>query len=113
MRETFMSEHGIKDFGLAGYGDICVNLADTVYLFSSRASYTEIINSVVRLEEQGAKPVLEGDIVRCLQRVEYLIRELLATAILIGDPSLQQLFSEVHASFKTELVFVNSLYFQG
>ena len=113
LKEKLMLEAQIVDFGLVGYAEICVNLADTVYLFSSKASYTEIIHSVSKLEELGAKPVLEGDIVRCLQRVEYLVRELRAAAFLIGDPSLVEKFGEVHTTFKNELVFVNSLYLQS
>ena len=113
LKSNLMLESQIKDFGIVGYGDICVNLADTVFLFSSKASYTEIIHSVVKLEELGAKPVLEGDIVRCLQRVEYLVRELLTAAFLIGDPNLVEKFGEVHVTFKNELVFVNSLYLQN
>ena len=113
LRAEFMANVAIKSFGIPSYGDICVNLVDTVFLFASQASYEEIIKSVDRMEELGAKPVLEGDIVRCLQRVEYLVRELLAMAFIIGDQNLAARFGEVRQAFKSELVFVNSLYLQS
>ena len=113
VRADFMKHVGITEFGIPNYGDVCVNLVDTVFLFASQSSYAEIIQSVDRMEQLGAKPVLEGDIVRCLQRVEYLVRELLAMTFIIGDQNLAARFQEVHQAFKSELVFVNSLYLQS
>jgi antiviral helicase SKI2 len=54
--------------------------------------------------------VQEGIIVRCIQRLDELIRDVKDAARIIGDPILGKKMEDASASIKRDIVFANSLY---
>lgn len=56
--------------------------------------------------------VQEGIIVRCIQRIDELLKELMAAANLIGDVELAGKIAEASKCIRRDIVFSVSLYVQ-
>lgn len=56
--------------------------------------------------------VQEGIIVRCIQRIDELLKELMAAANLIGDVELAGKIAEASKCIRRDIVFSVSLYIQ-
>jgi len=54
--------------------------------------------------------VFEGSIIRCMRRLEELMRQLSAAAKGIGNTQLEQKFAEGISKIKRDIVFAASLY---
>ena len=54
--------------------------------------------------------VQEGIIVRCIQRLDELIRDVKDAARIIGDPILGKKMEDASACIKRDIVFAASLY---
>lgn len=57
-------------------------------------------------------PVQEGTVVRAIQRLEELLRELRQAARVVGDPALAAKMEAAAAMIKRDIVFAASLYTQ-
>lgn len=57
-------------------------------------------------------PVQEGAVVRCIQRLEELCRELRRAACLVGEPGLAAKMEAASTMIKRDIVFAASLYTQ-
>ncbi|XP_066065514.1 LOW QUALITY PROTEIN: superkiller complex protein 2 [Chamaea fasciata] len=57
-------------------------------------------------------PVQEGSVVRAIQRLEELLRELRGAARVVGDPALASKMEAAAAMIKRDIVFAASLYTQ-
>jgi len=54
--------------------------------------------------------VFLGSVIRCMRRLEELLRQLCAAAKAIGNSELELKFSEAIARIKRDIVFAASLY---
>lgn len=54
----------------------------------------------------------EGIVVRCIQRLDELLRDIRDAARVIGDPMLTKKMDEASTSIKRDIVFAASLYTQ-
>ena len=54
----------------------------------------------------------EGIIVRCIQRLDEVLRDVRNAARIIGDPILYQKMEEASTAIKRDIVFAASLYTQ-
>lgn len=52
----------------------------------------------------------EGIIVRCIQRLDEICKEVRSAARLVGDPSLFEMMGVVSQSIRRDIVFAASLY---
>lgn len=57
-------------------------------------------------------PLQEGAVVRCIQRLEELCRELRRAARMLGDPGLAATMEAASGCIKRDIVFAASLYIQ-
>ena len=58
----------------------------------------------------GMTDVFEGNIIRCLRRLEELLRQMSQAAKSIGNDQLESKFNEGITKMKRDIVFANSLY---
>jgi len=77
------------------------SLMDVVYAWCGGASFSD----VCKLTD-----VFEGTIIRCLRRLEELLRQMAAAAKSIGDSAHEAKFSAGCALLKRDIVFAASLY---
>lgn len=54
--------------------------------------------------------VFEGSIIRCMRRLEELVRQMVQAAKVIGNTDLENKFNEADKSIKRDIVFAASLY---
>ena len=54
--------------------------------------------------------VFEGSIIRCMRRLEELLREMAQAAKTIGNEELEQKFNDGTLKIKRDIVFAASLY---
>jgi antiviral helicase SKI2 len=66
--------------------------------------FSEITNLVPEVQE--------GIIVRCIQRLNEMLRDVKKAAMIIGDPVLQSKMEEASTLIKRDIVFAASLYTQ-
>jgi antiviral helicase SKI2 len=64
------------------------------------------------VEVTNLTEVQEGDIVRCIVRLDETCRDIMNAARVIGDPVLHQKMEEASALIKRDIVFAASLYTQ-
>lgn len=76
-------------------------MANVVFQWSSGAKFSEICKLT---------SVFEGHIIRCMRRLEELLRQLMLSAKSIGNSPLEQKFSASIVSIKRDIVFSQSLY---
>lgn len=78
-------------------------LAEVVYEWACGKEFYEIMKLT---------DVQEGLIVRTIQRLDEMIRDVKDAARIIGDPSLKRKMEEASESIKRDIVFAASLYTQ-
>ncbi|MES1904939.1 MAG: Helicase SKI2W, partial [Paramarteilia canceri] len=76
-------------------------LCNVVYLWASGKSFSEIIKET---------DTQEGNVVRCIQRLEELLRNLKEASILIGALTIEKKVEEALNAIKRDIVFTASLY---
>ncbi|KAK8784902.1 hypothetical protein V5799_008735 [Amblyomma americanum] len=77
------------------------HLMDAVYAWSKGSSFAQ----VCRMTD-----VFEGSIIRCMRRLEELLRQIVQAAKCIGNSELENKFSEAVKLIKRDIVFAASLY---
>ncbi|RWS12921.1 superkiller viralicidic activity 2-like 2 [Dinothrombium tinctorium] len=77
------------------------NLMDVVYAWSKGASFAQLCKMT---------DAFEGSIIRCLRRLEELLRQMCQAAKVIGNTDLENKFSEANKAIKRDIVFAASLY---
>ena len=77
------------------------NLMDVVYAWAKGKSFHEICQMT---------DAFEGSIIRCMKRLEELIRQLLQAARTMGNSELAEKFDASIKCIKRDIVFASSLY---
>ncbi|XP_074789087.1 exosome RNA helicase MTR4 isoform X3 [Athene noctua] len=77
------------------------NLMDVVYTWSNGANFAHICKMT---------DVFEGSIIRCMRRLEELLRQMCQAAKAIGNTELENKFAEGITKIKRDIVFAASLY---
>jgi ATP-dependent RNA helicase DOB1 len=77
------------------------SLMDIVYLWSKGASFSEVCKQT---------DAYEGSIIRCMRRLEELLRQMCQASRVIGNTELENKFSEAITFIKRDIVFAGSLY---
>lgn len=77
------------------------NLMDVVYHWSKGTSFANILKMT---------DAFEGSIIRCMRRLEELLRQMCQAAKVIGNNELELKFSEADRLIKRDIVFAASLY---
>ncbi|KAF1757967.1 hypothetical protein GCK72_014425 [Caenorhabditis remanei] len=76
-------------------------LMDVVSQWVNGASFNEIVKTT---------DVFEGSIIRCLRRLEEVLREMINAAKACANSELEQKFEEARKNLKRDIVFAASLY---
>lgn len=77
------------------------HLMDVVYAWSKGSSFAQLCKMT---------DVFEGSIIRCMRRLEELIRQMVQAAHVIGNTDLENRFNEADKAIKRDIVFAASLY---
>ncbi|XP_075039653.1 exosome RNA helicase MTR4 [Mixophyes fleayi] len=77
------------------------NLMDVVYTWANGATFAQICKMT---------DVFEGSIIRCMRRLEELLRQMCQAAKAIGNTELENKFAEGITKIKRDIVFAASLY---
>jgi len=77
------------------------NLMDAVYAWASKKSFAEVLE---------CSETYEGSIIRCMRRLEELLREMANAAKTMGNPHLENKFTKSIELIKRDIVFAASLY---
>ncbi|VDM64395.1 unnamed protein product [Angiostrongylus costaricensis] len=76
-------------------------MMDVVYQWVNGASFGEIVKN---------SDIFEGSIIRCLRRLEEVLREMVNAAKAMQNPELEEKFEEARLRIKRDIVFAASLY---
>ncbi|KAE9555773.1 hypothetical protein FO519_000987 [Halicephalobus sp. NKZ332] len=82
-------------------GSFRPHVMDIVYKWIEGQSFSDICSST---------DIFEGSIIRCLRRLEELLREMVGAACSIGNETMQATFEEARKKLKRDIVFAASLY---
>lgn len=77
------------------------NLMDVIFAWSNGSTFAQLCKMT---------DVFEGSIIRCMRRLEELIRQMCQAAKVIGNTDLENKFAEADKSIKRGIVFAASLY---
>lgn len=77
------------------------HLMDVLYAWSKGSSFAQLCKMT---------DVFEGSIIRCVRRLEELIRQMVQAAKVIGNTDLENKFNEADKAIKRDIVFAASLY---
>ncbi|XP_063818264.1 exosome RNA helicase MTR4 [Pseudophryne corroboree] len=77
------------------------NLMDVVYTWANGSTFAQICKMT---------DVFEGSIIRCMRRLEELLRQMCQAAKAIGNTELENKFAEGITKIKRDIVFAASLY---
>lgn len=77
------------------------SLMDCVFAWSQGASFAEVCKQT---------EAYEGSIIRCMRRLEELLRQMCQASRVIGNTELENKFSEAISYIKRDIVFAGSLY---
>lgn len=77
------------------------SLMDVVYAWSKGASFAEVCKQ---------SDAYEGSIIRCMRRLEELLRQMCQASRVIGNTDLENKFAEAISYIKRDIVFAGSLY---
>ncbi|XP_061115503.1 exosome RNA helicase MTR4 [Conger conger] len=77
------------------------HLMDVVYTWANGSSFSQICKMT---------DVFEGSIIRCMRRLEELLRQMCQAAKAIGNTELENKFAEGITKIKRDIVFAASLY---
>ncbi|MEE6458238.1 hypothetical protein FKM82_000233 [Ascaphus truei] len=82
-------------------GSFRPNLMDVVYTWANGSTFAQICKMT---------DVFEGSIIRCMRRLEELLRQMCQAAKAIGNTELENKFAEGITKIKRDIVFAASLY---
>ncbi|KAE8636312.1 hypothetical protein XENTR_v10002933 [Xenopus tropicalis] len=82
-------------------GSFRSNLMDVLYTWANGATFAQICKMT---------DVFEGSIIRCMRRLEELLRQMCQAAKAIGNTELENKFAEGITKIKRDIVFAASLY---
>ncbi|KAM9329941.1 exosome RNA helicase MTR4 [Gastrophryne carolinensis] len=82
-------------------GSFRPNLMDVIYTWANGATFAQICKMT---------DVFEGSIIRCMRRLEELLRQMCQAAKAIGNTELENKFAEGITKIKRDIVFAASLY---
>ncbi|XP_077398559.1 exosome RNA helicase MTR4 [Vanacampus margaritifer] len=82
-------------------GQFKPHLMDVVYAWANGASFAHICKMT---------DVFEGSIIRCMRRLEEVLRQMCSAAKAIGNTELENKFAEGITKIKRDIVFAASLY---
>ncbi|CAG2107236.1 unnamed protein product [Medioppia subpectinata] len=77
------------------------NLMDVIYSWAKGSSFAQLCKMT---------DAFEGSIIRCMRRLEELLRQMCQSAKVIGNTDLENKFSEAIKLIKRDIVFAASLY---
>ena len=77
------------------------NLMDVIYAWSKGATFAQLCKMT---------DAFEGSIIRCMRRLEELLRQMVQAAKVIGNTDLENKFSEADKLIKRDIGFAASLY---
>lgn len=77
------------------------NLMDVIYAWSKGATFAQLCKMT---------DAFEGSIIRCMRRLEELLRQMFQAAKVIGNTDLENKFSEADKLIKRDIGFAASLY---
>ncbi|VDK66723.1 unnamed protein product [Onchocerca ochengi] len=92
-------ECGIKDVDL--FEELSFDLMHAVHEWANSVPFADIMQLT---------DAQEGLIVRCIQRLDELCRDIRNAARLVGDPALYEKMEDTSAAIKRDIVFAASLY---
>ncbi|GMT22251.1 hypothetical protein PFISCL1PPCAC_13548, partial [Pristionchus fissidentatus] len=84
-----------------GYEEVRYDLMDVVYNWANGMPFSEIM---------ALTQAQEGLIVRCIQRLGEVCKDVRNAARIVGDPALQEKMEQVQSAIKRDIVFAASLY---
>lgn len=84
-----------------GYEEVRYDLMEVVYKWANGMPFAEIM---------ALTQAQEGLIVRCIQRLGEVCKDVRNAARIVGDPALQEKMEQVQAAIKRDIVFAASLY---
>ncbi|GAB6028830.1 Exosome RNA helicase MTR4 [Chamberlinius hualienensis] len=91
-----------------------LNLEEDSYVESFRPHLMEVVhawcNGITFAEVCKMTKVFEGSIIRCMRRLEELLRQMCQASKAIGNTDLENKFSEAIKLLKRDIVFAASLY---
>uniref|UniRef100_A0A1I7V7A3 Helicase C-terminal domain-containing protein n=1 Tax=Loa loa TaxID=7209 RepID=A0A1I7V7A3_LOALO len=96
---TFQRECGVKDVDISE--ELSFDLMHAVYEWANSMPFADIMQLT---------DAQEGLIVRCIQRLDELCRDIRNAARLVGDPALYEKMDDTSAAIKRDIVFAASLY---
>lgn len=76
-------------------------LMDVVYSWCNGASFSELCKMT---------EIFEGSIIRCMRRLEELLRQMVQASKTIGNTDLEDKFNTAIKLIKRDIVFASSLY---
>jgi len=95
-------EAKMPDFEEEAYVDsFKPHMMDVVFAWASGASFAKILEKT---------SVFEGSIIRCMRRLEELMREMTCAARAMGNSDLENKFNEGIRQIKRDIIFAASLY---
>jgi ATP-dependent RNA helicase DOB1 len=77
------------------------NLMDVIYSWAKGSTFAQLCKMT---------DAFEGSIIRCMRRLEELLRQMCQAAKVIGNTDLENKFSESIKLIKRDIVFAASLY---
>ena len=77
------------------------NLMDVIYSWAKGFTFAQLCKMT---------DAFEGSIIRCMRRLEELLRQMCQSAKVIGNTDLENKFSEAIKLIKRDIVFAASLY---
>uniref|UniRef100_A0AC35TI48 Superkiller viralicidic activity 2-like 2 n=1 Tax=Rhabditophanes sp. KR3021 TaxID=114890 RepID=A0AC35TI48_9BILA len=95
-----------RDAGIEKDLDVYINsfkpqLMDVVHAWAGGVSFPDLLKMT---------EVFEGSIIRCMRRLEELLRQMVNAAKSIGDKGLEEKFEQARVSIKRDIIFAASLY---
>ncbi|CAK9813928.1 Helicase SKI2W [Anthophora quadrimaculata] len=93
-----------QHYQLATLQPLNFGLVEVVYDWAQAKSFAEIMEKT---------DVQEGIIVRCIQKLSEILRDVKNAALTIGDPVLKAKMEEASTAIKRDIVFTASLYTQN
>ncbi|KAL3989648.1 DSHCT (NUC185) domain family protein [Acanthocheilonema viteae] len=97
--ERIQRECGVNDVDISE--ELSFDLMHAVYEWANSMPFADIMQLT---------DAQEGLIVRCIQRLDELCRDIRNAARLIGDPALYEKMDDTSAAIKRDIVFTASLY---
>ncbi|KAM8885057.1 superkiller complex protein 2 [Synchiropus picturatus] len=95
------AEHGVIKAVSDFVQDIKFGLAEVVYCWARGMPFTEIIKLT---------DIQEGTVVRCIQRLDEVLKEVKQAAHIVGDSVLEKKMENASLAIRRDIIFTASLY---